>query len=362
MIKVSKKFMRTLLSGVLAFQILPLAGCSSQNSDEGYTPTEYAAGEHQLIEVDRSFNMLAGKNGLYGLIAPEGYAITDYDYDKTDVFEYNDYVYENVVPVTVKNPNNIGIPVENVEEQDDIYETGEHVLVDIDRSFNILIGKDDQVFHLFAPAGYSVLDYDYDKTDAFEFENVTYVNNQAVRVDDINQFGEPVEKVDEKDSTNTYDVGEDMMVVIHRGFNPFFGKNEMKEVESIPGYKVIDYDYDKTDSFEFETIVYQNVVPVTVANDGEIGVPSVSVESEEHSDGYYDTGEHVLVDINRNVNILSGYDGTKQISSIDGYTVLDYDYDKNDSFEFETFVYVNDQPVEVQNSNEFGKVYQKTRD
>ena len=362
MIKVSRKFKSILLSGVLASQVLPLAGCGNQNSDEGYTPTEYAVGEHHLIDVGCSFNMLPGKNGMYGLTAPDGYVVTDYDYDKTDYFQYDDYVYENVVPVTVKNPNNIGTPLEDTKEHDNTYEAGEHVLVDIDRSFNFSIGKDAQVFHLSAPTGYSILDYDYDKTDAFEFENITFVNNQEVKVDDVNQFGKPVESVDEKDTSNTYDVGEDMMVVIHRGFNPLFGKDEMKEVESIPGYKVIDYDYDKTDFFEFETIVYQNIVPVIVSDDREIGEPLEEVKESAYSDGCYETGEHVLVDINRNVNVLTGDDGTKEIISSEGYSVLDYDYDKNDSFEFETFVYVNNQPVEVQNSNDFGKVYQKTRD
>ena len=37
------------------------------------------------------------------------------------------------------------------------------------------------------------------------------------------------------------------MVVLNRNFNPFFGKDEMKEVPNIPGYVVVDYDYDKTD-------------------------------------------------------------------------------------------------------------------
>ena len=61
-------------------------------------------------------------------------------------------------------------------------------------------------------------------------------------------------------------------------------------------------------------------------------------------------------------NFLFGYEGTKQANAPDGYEVLDYDYDMNDSFEFETTVYINTEPVEVSDSNQFGKVYQKTRE
>ncbi len=42
-----------------------------------------------------------------------------------------------------------------------------------------------------------------------------------------------------------------------------------------------------------------------------------------------------------------------------GYEVLDYDYDKNDDFEFETFVYVNTEAVIVSDPDDFGKVYMK---
>lgn len=359
MLKVSKKFKSLALAGLLSLCIIPVNGCSSNNSNEGYEPTEYAEGEHQIVSVEKSFDPFFGKNGTYGLEAPEGYKITDYDYDKTDYFGFDDYTYENVVPVEVLNPNNIGTPLEETEEVSEVYESGEHVIVDIKRGFNPFFGKGDQVFHLTAPEGYDVLDYDYDKTDSFEFVNITYVNNQQVKVNDINQFGEVVDKVESKEQGNTYDVGTDFMVVLNRSFNPLFGKDEMKEVPSIPGYVVVDYDYDKTDSFEFETIVYKNIVPVVVENENEIGVPVSPVEEDTHSDGIYDEGEHVLVDIDRNLNFLTGYSGTKEVTSPDGYEVLDYDYDKNDDFEFDTIVYSNDESVSVSDSNDFGKVLKK---
>lgn len=360
MIRISKRFSRSLIAGALVFQIVPMTGCASKVS---YEQQEYDIGTHQIIEVDRSFNPLFGKDGLYGLTAPDGYIIKDYDYDKTDSFEYSDFVYENITPVEVGNPDELGVPVEEVSRQDDVYEAGEHVLVDINRNFNLWIGKDDQVFHLTAPEGYSVLDYDYDKTNSFEFENITYANNQAVQVEDINQFGECVSNNNQgKKNSHICDVGEDMMVVIHRGFNPFWGKDEMKEVERIPGYKVIDYDYDKTDTFEFETIVYQNVVPVKIESDTEYGVPLEDVSQDSRDDGCYAPYEHVLVDINRDFNFLLGYEGTKQIDAPEGYEVLDYDYDNNQDFEFETTVYVNNHDVKTDSNHDFGKVYQKTRD
>lgn len=166
MLKVSKKFKSLALAGLLSLCIIPVNGCSSKNSNEGYEPTEYAEGEHQIVSVEKRFDPFLGKNGTYGLEAPEWYKITDYDYDKTD---------------------------------------------------------------------------------SFEFVNITYVNNQQVKVNDINQFGEVVDKVESKKQGNTYDVGTDFMVVLNRNFNPFFGKDEMKEVPNIPGYVVVDYDYDKTD-------------------------------------------------------------------------------------------------------------------
>ena len=106
-------------------------------------------------------------------------------------------------------------------------------------------------------------------------------------------------------------------------------------------------------------IVYKNIVPVVVENENEIGVPVSPVEEDTHSDGIYDEGEHVLVDIDRNLNFLTGYSGTKEVTSPDGYEVLDYDYDKNDDFEFDTIVYSNDERVSVSDSNDFGKVLKK---
>lgn len=358
--KILRKLNGTFFVAIVTSLVLSLSGCT--NSNDGYSETEYAKGEHQIVEVVRDFNPFFGRDGLYGLTAPEGYQISDYDYDKTDNFEFHDYVYENVVPVTVLNPDNIGTPVAEVSEDGTLYEAGRHVIVDINRNFSFLFGKGDQVFHLTAPNGYRVLDYDYDKTDSFEFENITYVNDETVEVSDIHSFGSPATALEERGESSTYDVGEDIMVVIHRGFNPFWGKDEMKEVGQIPGYQVVDYDYDKTDSLEFETIVYQNTVPVVVEVDDTIGTPVEEISSYDHSDGVYDTNEHVLVDINRDFNFLFGYEGTKQVNAPDGYEVLDYDYDMNDSFEFETTVYINTEPVEVSDSNQFGKVYQKTRE
>ena len=151
MLKVSKKFKSLALAGLLSLCIIPVNGCSSKNSNEGYEPTEYAEGEHQIVSVEKRFDPFFGKNGTYGLEAPEGYKITDYDYDKTDYFGFDDYTYKNVVPVEVLNPNNIGTPLEETEEVGDVYESGEHVIVDIKRGFNPFFGKGDQVFHLTAP-------------------------------------------------------------------------------------------------------------------------------------------------------------------------------------------------------------------
>ena len=92
----------------------------------------------------------------------------------------------------------------------------------------------------------------------------------------------------------------------------------------------------------------------------DLSVPSYEDgKTSDHEDSIYKSGEHVLVDINKDISLLIGYDGSKKCSVLDGYTLLDYDYEKNSVTEFETYVYVNDSDVEVQNEDDFGKVVVK---
>ncbi len=78
------------------------------------------------------------------------------------------------------------------------------------------------------------------------------------------------------------------IVSVSRNLSPFWGKNEMKMLENIPRYKIIDYDYDKSNYLEFETITYEKCEDL----------------GEVTSDVYL-PGQHVLASINRNL-ILFG--------------------------------------------------------
>ena len=49
--------------------------------------------------------------------------------------------------------------------------------------------------------------------------------------------------------------------------------------------------------------------------------------------------DEVLVEINRELDLLYGKVVLKEAPKKDGYYLIDYDYDKNESFEFETYVY-----------------------
>ena len=343
--------------------VLAMSGCSQKNSDYGYSETVYDVGEHYVAKIDRQLAFW-GKNGNYSLKAPDGYRIVDYDYDYGDSsFEFHDYVFVNDEPVVVKNPNNLGVLVEENVSRKDSKEYGvyEHVIASIDKNLSLFLsGKRNQVFHLTAPEGYTILDYDYDKTKNCTFETITYANTQTVIVDLDSEFGEVKEKVDSDNLDGMLDVGQDKMVVINREMNLFFGEKGKKTLKNIPGYKIIDYDYDKNSAYEFETVVYENVVPV-LKPDSTIKFESVDITENHFQPGLYDAYEHVLVQIDRNCTWNFGKDTTKELVAPEGYMLLDYDYDKNGNFEFETFVFTNTEEVMVEDSQSFGKVYTKEK-
>lgn len=342
--------------------IVMVSGCSSNdkmNKDKEFS-YKYEKDTHKLLEVDRNL-VLFGKEGKYGLGAPDGYNISDYDYDRWGLFEYNDYVYVNNTDVYVTDSNKFGAPGDSSINNSDVYEPSSHVIVDINKNFNMLLGKNDTSFALEASSGYDIVDYDYDKTEFAEYENVTYVNNNDVVVDDVNDFGIPVNSDDiSKYNDSNYEVGEHKLVVISRNINFLFGKNQMKEITAPDGYKVIDYDYDKTETVEFETITYENIVPVYVSDKNTFGVP-ISKFDLKKEDNIYRKGQHVLVDIDRNLELVFGENGTRELVAPDGYDVIDYDYDKNKYYEFETYVYVNNKDVYVDNIDNFGTVVNENK-
>jgi hypothetical protein len=355
------KLIKTLMATTMTVSLL--AGCSNNIDPKISEEVICQPGEHKIVQIDRNLYLFLGKNEKMGLTAPNGYYIVDYDYDITDSFEFQDFVYANRVPVTITNPNEYGIPVDPIEERkDNIYQPGEHVIADVQRSMNLWMGKN-EMKELVPPVGYKVLDYDYDKTDSFEFQTYLYVNEVPVKVDNINNYGTPVEKV-ETEELERYEVGQHVVVDIRRNMNLWIGKDELKQITAPAGYKIVDYDYDKTDSFEFETIVYENIVPVDVQNKNELGTPLVEV-LESSDSTYFDVGQHILVEIDRSLNMWIGKNGKERIIDPDGYETIDYDYDKNEDFEFVTRVYSNIVPVTVDSVNNFGtpsdvKVYQKT--
>lgn len=364
MLRVSNRLNSLLLSGVVCFSIVPMSGCVKNSKEDEHV---YSTGTHKVISVDRSIDLLWGKDGLYGLKVPDGYKIVDYDYDKTIGFEFEDYLFENDEEVVTSNPDKIGKPTSDDKnlENSNIYKPGEHVITSVNRCYNPFLGKGDTKFHLSAPTGYKILNYDYDysfmgKSSFFNFENITYVNTCEVLVDDINSFGSPVNEIsnDKSIRDNKRDAYQDIVVVLNRNVE-LLGKDGMRQLKNVPGYKIIDYDYDKTGVLSFETIVYQNTVPVSIDKDDDFGTLLEDGKTSDYEDSIYKSGEHVLVDINKDISLLIGYDGSKECSVPDGYTLLDYDYEKNSVTEFETYVYVNDSDVEVQNEDDFGKVVVK---
>ncbi len=354
-----KKIGKKIVIGSLLAGIFIVPNCHKHKNipdiPKGENNRVYEAGEHKLLEVKRSFGIW-GKDGLYGLVAPKGYRILEYDYDKTDYFHYDDYVYVNVEPVYVTDVDKPGT-LDSVKNGD-VLNPGEHVIVDIDKSFNP-IGKFGETFTLETKPGYTILDYDYDKTEYSEYENITYTNSVPVEVFDKDDYGIPVDELETKTHEDGYyDVGEHLIVEIRRVLNPFWGKDEMVSITAPVGYSIVDYDYDKTDFSEYETITYKNVVPV-YADENKIGIPVVEVSEPNHEYGDYEAGEHVLVRIDKAFNMWVGYNQTRELSAPEGYDILDYDYDKNDLSEYETYVYVNNTKVNVSNVNEFGTIIEK---
>lgn len=105
MLRVSNRLNSLLLSGVVCFSIVPMSGCVKNSKEDEHV---YSTGTHEVISVDRSIDLLWGKDGLYGLKVPDGYKIVDYDYDKTIGFEFETYVYVNDSDVEVQNEDDFG--------------------------------------------------------------------------------------------------------------------------------------------------------------------------------------------------------------------------------------------------------------
>ena len=319
----AKKMGLLLTTGALTLGLTACTPDKTQKSGD----INYNVGEHKLIEVDMGFDFPFGKDGLYGLEAPEGYRVVDFDYDfLEDYTSYSDYFYENNTEVTTDNPDSFGLPINETKDNDNIYEAGEHSIVSIDRGIT-LFGSFGFNKDLVAPEGYEIVDYDYDVTSGFDFENITYQNNTSVEVNDFDNFGTPINSVT-KDNKDYYDVGEHIIVMLSRSINPFFGKKESKTIEAPEWYEIIDYDYDKLPSTEYETILFRNIVPVSkVEND--FGKPLEDVKGKDEA----------LVVIDRDINLLYGKVRLEEANKKDGYYLIDFDYDKNESFEFNTYVY-----------------------
>lgn len=327
----TKKLRLLLTTGALT---LGLTSCAPEAPDKTQKAGEihYNVGEHKIIEVDKDFGLIFGKNGLYGLEAPSGYKVVDYDYDMFSFgMSYSDYYYENSMEVTTDDPNSFGLPVNaiNDNDNDSIYEAGEHSIVSINRGNNIT-GSFDFKKDLEAPDGYKVVDYDYDSTGWLEFENISYQNTIPVKVIDFDDFGTPINSII-KDNKDYYDIGEHNIVMLSRIINPFFGKKETKTIEAPIGYEIIDYDYDKLTYSEYETILFRNIVPVSkVKND--FGKPLKDINEIDEA----------LVVIDREFDLSFGKVRLEEAKKKDGYDLIDFDFDKNDGFEFNTYVYKKD--------------------
>lgn len=365
-----KNLVQKIACGVLIAGTLSLVRCDSSNSYLNNQKEEnnvtYDTGEHMLLEIKRS-KAFMGKSGRYSFTAPKGYRIIDYDYDFSiggeddPNYHYDDFVYVNTEPVFAVSSNSFGEPTDDTiatNNDDNVVEPYQHVLVNIDKSLTFL-GKFNETFTLESPVGYTILDYDYDKTGNFNYENITYTNVVPVKIENKKDFGTPTEVIADKiHDDGYYDIGEHLIVEIKNDVNFWLGKDGLQQIEAPVGYRVVDYDYDKSSFLEFETITYCNEVPV-VAEKDKFGEPIEEVEVNTHEDGIYEAGEHVLVRIDRNLDLLSGDNGTRQLTAPEGYDLLDYDYDKNSAFEFETYVYVNNTKVSVNDENQFGTIVEK---
>ena len=346
-----------LLGGIL------IAGCSSANKTkvpdmlEGASKANYETGAHMVLDVQRKVVPISSSKQI-GLESPEGYKIVDFDYDRWSGFEFYDYVYQNDQEVYVDDNNTVGVPTK-VSQDSDVVLPGEHVIAKIDKKF-ALFGQEDITFALEAPLGYTVLDYDYDKTTALEFENITYTNSVPVTYTNIDEFGNPVDDISlNNHEDGIYGIGEHKIVQIIKKANPWWGKDEMKQIVAPKGYKIVDYDYDKSDYSEYETITYENIVPVIAKDKDTFGEPLEDVKEVQEGIGEYEPYTHVLVRIDRNMHFGIGDNDSRQLLTPDGYELLDYDYDINDDFEFETYVYVNNKRIYLEDTTNFGTVMEE---
>ena len=79
---------------------------------EGSHDIYFGAGEHKVVKIQRDLSLFWGNDERFFLQAPSDYKITDYDYDKTDSFEFNDFVYVNDGKVFTEDSNKLDNPLE----------------------------------------------------------------------------------------------------------------------------------------------------------------------------------------------------------------------------------------------------------
>lgn len=341
------------LAGIMASSFLSSDKNKLPELDSEIINTVYDTGAHVVLKVERLGARLR-TNQRFALENINGYRIIDFDYDRYGGSQFHDTVYANDREMCVSVADNFGKPTTDEEKND--LDAFKHVIVDISRASS-LCGKDSVSFALDAPVGYDVIDYDYDNTRISEYETITYRNNVEVTCEDRDDFGNPVgEVIVNEHSDGCYDVGEHRIVTIKKEVNPWYENEEMKQVIAPKGYRIIDYDYDKSNFSGHETIVYENVVPVYCVYKSQFGTPINPVNDNLDCISEYEPFTHVLVKIVRNQNKKSLYSGTREFVAPDGYELLDYDYDINEDFEFETYVYINNKKIYLDDTTNFGSV------
>ena len=356
----------------MSMQAFLLTACSGNYGNLSRYNISYDAGEHIIVRVNSDYNFLGlGKVGKYVLESPVGYKVIACNYDlfelknnnSSSFFNYYDYVYVNAVPVIASDSNDFGEPTEEVVVKKDgnLYGPGEHVIEVIERKIDLLWGRDNFLADLKSPVGYEVIDYGYGKTSVLEFIVVTYANTTDVIVSSEDEFGTPLKQSSFEDK-DYYAPGEHKIVSMNRSLN-FYGTSGTKNIPVPSGYRLAKYDYDKIEGFIFEAILYENVVPVT-KEENEFGEPLEKIDENDHKDNIYEIGEHVIIKIDREINIVSPmfFSGTTfEAPSVPGYELIDYGHDRSDFLEFQVFVYVNNKRVVTSDIDSFGEVLEKTK-
>lgn len=153
--------------------------------------------------------------------------------------------------------------------------------------------------------------------------------------------------------TLSYQVGEHNLIETNKNITSLKPKSFKKDLNSPPGYKVVDYDYEKNIAYYIENILYKNTKIIDTESINEFGTPKTQNQNDKNN--IYAPHKHQIVEYNVKFELHTKKHQLKVLTAPEGYEITKYNYEKNNEIVSEIILYENTVPVEKDKENDFGK-------